>query len=152
MSDLKKYSLIAFYAFVVFILQISFFSSFVSIDLNFILVNIAVFAALFSLKENLVFLSTATLLLQAYTFDKQFIWFLPLVSVLLKLLYTRELKDPLWLCLFYSLLLSCIYCFINKDSLGYFYKVLLSAPFNILFAAILYFLFKTIIINKDYDS
>jgi len=152
LSDLKKYSLIALYAFVVFILQISFFSSFVSIDLNFILVNIAVFAALFTLKENLVFLCTATLLLQAYTFDKQFIWFLPLVSVLLKLLYTRELKDPLWLCLFYSLLLSCIYSFINKDTLGYFYKILLSAPFNILLAAILYFLFKVLIVKKDYDS
>jgi hypothetical protein len=125
LSDFRKYSLISLYAFLVFALQISFFSRFTNIDLNFILVNIAVFSALFNLKENLVFLSTATILLQAFTFDKQFIWFLPLLSVLLKLFYTKELKDPLWLCVFYSVLLSAIYCFINQDTYSYFHKILL---------------------------
>lgn len=149
MSDFRKYSLISLYAFLVFALQISFFSRFANIDLNFILVNIAVFSALFNLKENLVFLSTATILLQAFTFDKQFIWFLPLLSVLLKLFYTKELKDPLWLCVFYSVLLSVIYCFINQDTYSYFHKILLSLPFNALFAVILYFLFKSLIITKD---
>ncbi|MBU6197662.1 MAG: hypothetical protein KGO93_08880 [Cyanobacteria bacterium REEB446] len=101
------------------------------------------------MKENLVFLSTATILLQAFTFDKQFIWFLPLLSVLLKLFYTKELKDPLWLCVFYSVLLSAIYCFTNQDTYSYFHKILLSLPFNALFAVILYFLFKSLIITKD---
>ena len=143
MSDIRKYSLISFYALIVFVLQISFFSRLANIDLNFILVNIAVFAALFNLKQNLVFLSTATILLQAFTFDKQFIWFLPLVSVILKLFYTREITVPIWICVFYTVLLSVVYCFVNQDSYAYFHKLFLSLPFNAIFAMILYFLFKS---------
>ena len=149
MQDLKKYFFVCVYAFFVVTLQISTFSFFTDFSPNFILANIAVSSAIFDLRLNLVFISFIVLMIRAGTYDSQFLWFLPLIAFLFKFIYLKELKDPLWLCIFYSVTLTVILTLFDTDGLPFHEILYKSLPINILFSVIIYFFMKKIILRKS---
>ncbi|NQY81156.1 MAG: hypothetical protein HRT47_12690 [Candidatus Caenarcaniphilales bacterium] len=149
MTDLKKYFFTCIYAFLVVTLQISTFSFFTDLSPNFILVNIAVSSALFDLGLNLVFISFIVLMIRAGTYDSQFLWYLPLIAVIFKFIYIKELKDPLLLCIFYTTVLTVGVTLFNTDTLPFFELLYKSLPINVLLAVIVYFIMKKLILRKS---
>lgn len=148
MTDLKKYFFTCIYAFLVVTLQISVFSFFTGLSPNFIVVNIAVSSALFDLGLNVVFISFIALMIRAATYDSQFLWFLPLIAVIFKFIYIKELKDPLLLCIFYSTVLTLAINLFSTDTYPFFEMLYKSLPINVLLTVLIYFVMKKLILRK----
>ncbi len=149
MRDLKKYFFTCIYAFLVVTLQLSTFSFFTDLSPNFIVVNIAVSSALFDLGLNVVFISFIALMIRAATYDSQFLWYLPLIAFIFKFIYIKELKDPLLLCIFYSVVLTVGVTLFSTDTYPFFDMLYKSLPINVLLTVLIYFVMKKLILRKS---
>lgn len=149
MRDLKKYFFTCIYAFLVVTLQLSTFSFFTDLSPNFIVVNIAVSSALFDLALNIVFISFIALMIRAATYDSQFLWYLPLIAFIFKFIYIKELKDPLLLCIFYSVVLTVGVTLFSTDTYPFFDMLYKSLPINVLLTVLIYFVMKKLILRKS---
>ncbi|MCH2227187.1 MAG: hypothetical protein MK033_05385 [Candidatus Caenarcaniphilales bacterium] len=135
-------------AYVVVLIQLAIFSHFMDFEANFILASICVSSVLLEFEFNFIFLAFLALVMQSFVYDSQFLWYLPGLALLLKLIYTDEIKNPLWLTILYSVILTLIINLFDSSSLAYSAKLWKTVPANIVLASVLYLVTNYFYANK----
>ena len=88
-------------------------------------------------------------MIRAATYDSQFLWYLPLIAFIFKFIYIKELKDPLLLCIFYSVVLTVGVTLFSTDTYPFFDMLYKSLPINVLLTVLIYFVMKKLILRKS---